>query len=297
MVQLCSVFLFLSTLFATCGADQVRKTEMTKSLSYSNASVSPKDLPICANNADCIVAGQQTCCAGSCIASSNTCCVSSTCTTGPSTCTAYYCDSGYSCDGTYSCKKSISTCFAGSSEVTLENGDSKKISEVIIGDRVLSYRKGKSVYSDVVAIPHARNSDLSEFIQITTTSGKVIKATPQHLIKAGVCDSDMSLIPAIRVTDKDCVLTADGQETVMSSMNVMEEGLYTIVTNEEYLIVNGIVASPFAVNHAIPHFFYNFHRMLYKLMPQCLSTKMMTSVATVADEIAKQYSLYITESN
>ena len=296
MVQLCSVFLFLSTLFATCGADQVRKTEMTKSLSYSNASVSPNADQTCANNADCTVVGTQTCCAGLCITTSNTCCVSTTCSSGPGTCISYSCPSGSSCDSATTCKSS-SSCFAGSSEVTLENGDSKKISEVIIGDRVLSYRKGKSVYSDVVAIPHARNSDLSEFIQITTTSGKVIKATPQHLIKAGVCDSDMSLIPAIRVTDKDCVLTADGQETVMSSMNVMEEGLYTIVTNEEYLIVNGIVASPFAVNHAIPHFFYNFHRMLYKLMPQCLSTKMMTSVATVADEIAKQYSLYITESN
>lgn len=38
-----------------------------------------------------------------------------------------------------------STCFAGSSQVILENGDSKLISDVVIGDRVLSYSSKSQV--------------------------------------------------------------------------------------------------------------------------------------------------------
>ena len=83
---------------------------------------------------------------------------------------------------------------------------------------------------------------------------------------------------------------------MVSSVKVVEEGLYTIVTGEDLVIVNNIVASPFAVNHFIPNMFYNFHRFIFNLIPTFLSTNMMQSVSTVADEVAQYYSVGKDES-
>ena len=49
------------------------------------------------------------------------------------------------------------------------------------------------------------------------------------------------------------------------------EGVYTIVTNEEYVVVNGIIASPFGANHMMANMYYNIHRMVYASAPMLLS--------------------------
>ena len=48
------------------------------------------------------------------------------------------------------------------------------------------------------------------------------------------------------------------------------DGVYTIVTDkaDDLVVVNGIVASPFAVNHAVANAVYNVHRVLYGVAPK-----------------------------
>jgi len=183
---------------------------------------------------------------------------------------------------------SSSVCFSGSSEVTMESGAIKQISDVVVGDRVLAYssKTQSAVFSDVVAVPHAKNNNVAEFVQITTESGKTIKMTSEHLIQS--CNG---LVAASKIASGSCVVTVDGQENVSTVDKVVEEGLYTVVTGEELVVINKIVASPFAVNHFIPNMFYNFHRFMFGLLPNFLSTKMMESVATVADEVAQYYTV------
>ena len=48
-------------------------------------------------------------------------------------------------------------------------------------------------------------------------------------------------------------------------------GVYTIVTNEEFIVVNGIVASSFGANHMLANLYYNVHRALYAWAPGLLS--------------------------
>jgi len=179
-------------------------------------------------------------------------------------------------------------CFAGSSEVAMESGAIKQISDVVVGDRVLAYssKTQSAVFSDVVAVPHTKNNKVAEFVQITTESGKIVKMTSLHLIQS--CEG---LVSASKIASGSCVVTVNGQENVVSVEKVVEEGLYTVVTAEEFVVVNGVVASPFAVNHFIPNMFYNFHRVMFGLLPNFLSTKMMDSVATVADEVAQYYTV------
>jgi hypothetical protein len=44
---------------------------------------------------------------------------------------------------------------------------------------------------------------------------------------------------------------------------------------QEYLVVNGVIASPFAANHMMANIYYNLHRFLYILCPSLLSSSLL----------------------
>jgi hypothetical protein len=186
-------------------------------------------------------------------------------------------------------------CFAGSETVTLESGAALPISSVRVGDRVLAAdAKGVLSFSPVIAVPHAENSIVATFIEISTATGKSIKMTPEHLVLAGACDqasSQMSLMRAADVTMGLCLRTVDGLEAVESTKVATATGIYTVVTMQEFLVVNGIVASPFAVNHAIPEAWYSIHRMLYAVLPAALGFKLFQQTSERFGDLSVQYSL------
>ena len=166
---------------------------------------------------------------------------------------------------------SSSTCFAGSETVTLESGVSKLIADVVVGDRVLaSTAQGAFVYSDVIAVPHAKNNDRVIFNEISLVNGADIRMTGEHLLPvAASCGADavFTITAAKDVAVNSCVMTVIGHSAVVSNNKVAGTGIYTIVTNEEYVVVNGVVASPFAVSHAVGNTFYYVYRAMYKYVP------------------------------
>jgi predicted extracellular nuclease len=196
--------------------------------------------------------------------------------------TTNYCKSYYkftSSSPTSSSKSSIDklkACFAGSETLHLESGEVKAISDVRVGDRVLSAdAAGRTSYSDVVFVPHRANSDDSIFTHITTASGRDIKMTPSHIILAGPCHSSASLplTYASSVSVGDCVMTVSGEDMVSTVETVQGKGLYTVVTKEEYVVVNGIIASPFAANHMVANLYYNLHRFVHSSFPSFLTNQ------------------------
>ena len=66
-------------------------------------------------------------------------------------------------------------------------------------------------------------------------------------------------------------MTVSGRDMVFNVETVQGKGLYTIVTKEEYVVVNGIIASPFAVNHMLANLYYNVHRLVYASAPSLLN--------------------------
>jgi Hint module len=132
---------------------------------------------------------------------------------------------------------------------------------------------GRTSYSDVVYVPHGANSDDALFTHITTASGRDIKMTPSHIILAGPCHSSapLPLTHASSVSVGDCVMTVSGEDMVSTVETVQGKGLYTVVTKEEYVVVNGIIASPFAVNHMLANLYYNIHRFVYTSAPSLLN--------------------------
>ena len=175
-------------------------------------------------------------------------------------------------------------CFDGSETLHLESGEVRAISNVRVGDRVLSAdAAGRTSYSDVVYVPHRANSDDALFTHITTTSGRDIKMTPSHIILAGPCHSSapLPLTYASLVSVGDCVMTVSGEDMVSTVETVQGKGLYTVVTKEEYVVVNGIIASPFAANHMLANLYYNIHRLVYTSAPSFLNNAALHSANEV----------------
>jgi Hint module len=143
----------------------------------------------------------------------------------------------------------------------------------VVGDRVLAAdAAGRISFSEVVFVPHKANRDTALFVHITTASGRDIKMTKSHVLPAGACgtSSPLPLKYASQVTVNDCVTTVSGEESVSSVGTTMAEGLQTLVTKEEFVIVNGIISSPFAYNHIAGNMYYHIHRFLYEASPQLL---------------------------
>jgi hypothetical protein len=165
----------------------------------------------------------------------------------------------------------------------MESGEIKAIEEVSVGDRVLAFstKTQTAVFSDVIAVPHAKNSIAATFAHITTASGKDIKMTNDHLI--ATCSA--ALVTAASLKVGNCIQTVAGDDEVVSNVQVAGKGVYTVVTKEDgLLIINGIVASPFAVNHAVGNAYYMLHRAIYSVAPAFMKTSLFAGVqAFVAD--------------
>jgi len=183
-------------------------------------------------------------------------------------------------------------CFAGSETVMLESGGTKNMRDVEIGDRVLvASMDGKSTtYSPVVGFPHAAagNTEEAEFLNIVTTTGRDIKLTKDHLILSGACGTELGLIAAASVKESFCVRTVSGEEIVSEIKRSYGEGVFTVVTLDQGLIVvNGFVASSFSSNHHVANAFYNIHRALYLIAPSLATVNILLApVKAFGDVIA-----------
>ena len=159
------------------------------------------------------------------------------------------------------------SCFAGSERLTLESGATKAMSDLAVGDRILTVNaQGKQVYSDVAYLPHGQNAVKATFTVVTTEDGRNLKVTANHMLPAGACQSPAALpiVPASAVVVGNCVQTVSGREQVVSVSTVEGEGIYTAIAMEELLVVNGIIATPYGgINPVIANVFYNLFRVVY----------------------------------
>ena len=111
-------------------------------------------------------------------------------------------------------------------------------------------RNGTISYSQVIFNPHPFNNGKHFFVEVVTVNGKMVRMPPNHLLP--LCNG--GLVTARSLQPGDCVMTADGEEKVAkTTQNVEASGIYTAVTENEFLVVDGVVASPFALAHGIAH--------------------------------------------
>ena len=106
--------------------------------------------------------------------------------------------------------------------------------------------------------------------------------TKNHILPCGACGSSESrllpLISASQVNVGDCIMTVSGEDRVRAVAISRGVGIYTIVTKEEFVVVNGIIASPFGVNHMMANLYYNIHRFVYSIAPMLLESSLLQSI-------------------
>jgi len=191
---------------------------------------------------------------------------------------------------------STAACFAGTELVTLESGETKSLTEVKVGDRVLTMnaKNRKLMFSDIVFLPHGSNMESTTFVKITTISGRDLKMTMNHMLPVGTCDNKQSLsyLSASNIVVGDCVETVQGREQIVSVESMEGKGIYTLITMEELLVINGIIATPFGgINPTLANIYYNLHRLVYSLLGSNAFTmhemvqKRMESVWSVMSEL------------
>ena len=194
-----------------------------------------------------------------------------------------------SCSDPPTAGAAAAACFADTEMVQLEvlpDSASKKyipLRDVQIGDRILTVNnQGHQVYSPVVYLPHGQNNDRTTFMILTTESGRDVKMTRNHYLPGGACSSPNTLpmIVASQVMVGDCVETVSGREQVVSVEKVEGKGIFTVITMEELIVVNDIVATPFGgVNPTVANIYYNFHRLVYAIsFWQYKSSSVLTSM-------------------
>jgi len=142
-------------------------------------------------------------------------------------------------------------CFTGESLLTLEDGSTKNFHSLEVGDVILgANRNGTISASPVLFIPHPKNTNLRQFDEIELVNGMVVRMTRNHLVP--LCDG--SLVTARSLKEGDCLTTTKGMSKVAKvTQNVEASGIYTAVTKNEFLMVDGVMASPFALAHGIAH--------------------------------------------
>lgn len=126
--------------------------------------------------------------------------------------------------------------------------------------------KKSTIQKSQVFLPHGANYEIATFVEVILASGKSLKTTHMHLLKT--CSGRLQHAQNLHIGD--CLKTVDGDDVITSVSMVLAKGLYTAVTTNEFLVVNGIIASPFAVAHGITHAYYNIHRALYAAAPRIL---------------------------
>ncbi len=166
---------------------------------------------------------------------------------------------------------SSASCFSGLDTVLLESGETLALQDVTFGDRILSVTSdGDFKFSEVIAMPHSKNSLFATFLSISLMNGLHISPTPDHILIGGVCDGEVSAISAFKVTVGMCLRTIHGDSVVTEVSSVRGRGVYSAVTLEEYIVVNGVVASPFAFNHFAGNLWYAVPRLITKSLQESL---------------------------
>mmetsp|Transcript_7628 Transcript_7628/g.23123 ORF Transcript_7628/g.23123 Transcript_7628/m.23123 type:complete len:286 (-) Transcript_7628:1657-2514(-) len=150
-------------------------------------------------------------------------------------------------------------CFPGDATVRLKNGKAIEMSELEVGDKVLTTA---GVYSDVYAWSHRDPKPVSTFWVLETGSGSVM-LTGGHYI---VANGRVTVARAVKVGDK-LQLANGSTEPVISVSRQRRSGLYNPHTLNGFIAVNDFVTSVYtdAVQPTLADALLSIIRLAYRL--------------------------------
>ena len=175
----------------------------------------------------------------------------------------------------------------------LENGKRKKMSDLKVGDSVLTVdENGGLTYSPIILHLHRSLRETGNFLSITTNTGQSINLTPQHLVyrktKVDVKDEmkkhyDINSFRAVFasiIKEGDWILVYDTHTTLRMSRVINVEknflvGLFSPLTFQGSIVVDGVLASCYSDfdSHEIQHLSFAPFRWIYNFLNYIPSLK------------------------
>lgn len=170
-------------------------------------------------------------------------------------------------------------CFTADSHVTLANQKTINITDLNIGDQVLTLNTvtGEMEYSEVLLFLHRDPELVHSFVELRTESGTTIKLTPSHLIlrwqRPGeriLSDIDYVYAESIHVNDSIIVYRNSKAyvERVTDSSKLIQKGVFAPLTSSGTIVVNNVFASCYAVidNQFLAHLSFIPIRFFHNLV-------------------------------
>lgn len=191
-------------------------------------------------------------------------------------------------------------CFTPESTAQLESGARKPLSELVIGDRVLSMdSNGRAVYSDVILFMDRNLEQMETFVQLHTDGGAVLTVTPAHLITVWQPEQQkLDFMFADRIEEQFYVLVQDASgelrpQRVLRVSSVQQRGVVAPLTREGTIVVNSVAASCYAVisSQSLAHWGLAPMRLWYtlqSLVPGKEQLRSSTKANTAKDATAQQ---------
>lgn len=166
-----------------------------------------------------------------------------------------------------------------------------RLEELRVGERILALdtTTGSFKYSEVILFLDRDPEQRREFLRLRTASGRTLTVTPSHLLMVASNTSDTYRVQAVfadRVKVGDRVLIHNRLQpeidTVISTEAILKRGVYAPLTREGTVVVDGIVASCYAVvdSQSIAHWSYAPFRLYTSFLS--LISKNVSSARSVS---------------
>lgn len=180
------------------------------------------------------------------------------------------------------------SCFPSTAQVLLDSGVSIKISDIQIGDRVLSVdSNGSPTFSQVYYIPHDSNKhQIRRYLEIHY-SGPVngtLRVTPDHLV---YIKDQLVAAKMIRKAQEILIFHQDKMHwaVVESLFETIDAGTHTVYTMNGRIVVDKVLCSNFGdfystfggyiSRDAVPYTYFASHRVLYRLFPYSSTARLL----------------------
>ena len=131
-------------------------------------------------------------------------------------------------------------CFIAGTEITLANGDVKNIEDVAVGEEVLTYNEDKKE-TEAGVVGDLKKHEVQSVIRLTLDNENVITTTEEHPFYV----VDAGWVKAGELQPLDVCLKEDGKESLISSVEILEENhevfnLLSVSENHNFF-ANGIL--------------------------------------------------------
>ena len=150
------------------------------------------------------------------------------------------------------CAKPRRLCFPAISRVTLESGVNITMRQLNIGDRVRTLgTNGETMCSEVIAFLHKEMKTATQFYNLKTNRGNVVRLSPHHLIfRKKNTLSPISAVFASEINIGDFLYTSNGNTSSFQAVSQItmttETGVYAPLTRQGTILVDGALVSCYA---------------------------------------------------